>query len=506
VQPERASIVEEPITPAARLAPSVVTVALVFVLGAVLLVALVPRLDTDLWWHLKVGGYILHTGTVPTKDFMTFSFRGHAWTDHEWLAEVIMYGLYQLAGLWALIVAFALVITATWALVYARMRGIGIHPMLAVFVTSIAFMASTGSWGPRIQMVSLLFLALYGLLLDRYVRQPSRRLLAAFPLVMLVWANIHGGFVLGLVLIGATLVGEWLNAVTGRPNLTRLQLRDLGLALLASFAITVLNPNTYRLLLYPLTFVLPNAYTNIIEESASPNFHMPVMMVFEAQLLVLIASLLIGRPRLNWTHLLIVVGFTYLSLSQVRNVPVWAVVVSPVLAYYLSLVGPALRPGLTRLAARRRPVTRAKAILNSALILLILLVYLVVGIKYVNGKALAKTERTEFPVGAIRYMANHRLPSRVFVSYSWGGYLLWHVYPRYRDYMDSRADTLFNNRILRGYVSMYDAAPAWRATLTHYRIQDVLVERDAPLAQVLALDPHWRLTYRDSVSVLYTLR
>jgi hypothetical protein len=185
-------------------------------------------------------------------------------------------------------------------------------------------------------------------------------------------------------------------------------------------------------------------------------------------------------------------------------VPVWAVVVSQLLAYYLSMVGPALRPGLTAGIARRRPVTRTKAIINSILIVLILLVYAAVGARYVNGKALARTERTQFPAGAVHYMAHHRLPPRVFVSYSWGGYLLWHLFPRYRDYMDSRADTLFNNRILRAYVAMYDVRPGWRATLNHYRIQDVLVERTAPIAQALALDHGWRLAYRDAVSVLYT--
>lgn len=470
------------------------------------MLALTPRLDTDLWWHLKAGQFIVHTGTVPTRDFMTFTFRGHAWTDHEWLSEVMMYGLYKLGGLWALIILFAVVITLTFGLVYLAMRQKGVHPMLALFVTAIAFMSSTGSWGPRIQMLSLLFLALFTLVLNRYIRQPSRRVLIALPLLMLIWANLHGGFVLGLVLIGATLVGEWLNLISGRGNLDLVQLRDLGIALVASFVITIVNPHTYHLLLYPLTFVLPNSYTNIIEESASPNFHIPVMMVFESLLLALLASLAIARPRLNWTELLLLIGFTYLSLSQVRNVPVWAVVVSPLLALYLSQVGPALRPGLVAITSRRRPVTRRKAIINSVLIVLVLLVYLGVGARFVNAAALARTERNNFPVGAIHYLTKHRLPPRVYASYSWGGYLLWHLFPRYRDYMDSRADTLFNNRILRDYVTMYDAAPGWRSSMRRYGIQDVLIEPNAPLAQLLALDPHWRLAYRDRESVLYTRR
>lgn len=489
-----------------RLAPTVSTVALVFVLGAALMLALTPRLDTDLWWHLKAGQYIIRTGTVPTRDFMTFTFRGHAWTDHEWLSEVIMYGLFRLGGLWALIVFFALVITATFGLVYAAMRQKGIYPMLAAFVTAVAFMCSSGSWGPRIQMLSLFFLALYSLILNRYVQRPSRRLLIALPAVMLLWANIHGGFVLGLVLVAAFLVGEWLNGRTGRRNLDGTQLRDLGVALVASFVITIANPHTYRLLLYPLTFILPNAYTNIIQESASPNFHLPVMMIFEALLLVLVASLAVARPRINWTNLLVLVGFTHLALSQVRNVPVWAVVVSPLVAMYLSQAGLALRPGLMTLTSRQSALTRRKAIINTVLVVLILVTYVSVGARYVNAQALARTERTGFPVGAVRYMSDHRLPSRVFVSYSWGGYLLWHLFPRYRDYMDSRADTLFNNRILRDYVTMYGAGPGWRSTLQRYRIQDVLIERGAPLAQILALDPRWRLAYRDQESVLYIRR
>jgi hypothetical protein len=478
-------------------------VALVVVLGAALVLALVPRLDTDLWWHLKDGAFIWHNGSVPTQDYMSFTFRGHAWTDHEWLAELLMYGLYSLGGLWALVIFYAVAITVTYGLVYLAMRQMGVHPMLALFVTAGAFMASSGSWGPRIQMLSLFFLALYSLVLGQYLKSPRRALLVALPAIMVIWANIHGGFVLGLVLIGATLVGEWLNRVSGRPNLDWLQLRDLLVALAASFAITVVNPNTYRLLLYPLTFILPNAYTNIIQESASPNFHLPVMMIFEVLLLILIGALAIGRAPVNWRHLILIIGFTHLALSQVRNVPIWAVIVSPLVAYYAAQAGAALGIRGRDPNAIRRPVTRSKALINAVLILAIVVVYAGAGARYVNAKAMRKAETSNYPAGAIRYMGAHQLPPRVFVSYSWGGYLLWNLFPRYRDYMDSRADTLYDNRILNGYLTMYTASPGWRKTLNEFHIQDVLVEHKAPLAQVLALDPGWRLAYHDAESVLY---
>lgn len=487
-----------------RFAPSLYQVGLLAVLGAILVVALSPRLDTDMWWHLQVGKYIATHHAVPSRDFMSFTFAGHAWTDHEWLAELSMYGLYVLAGLWGPIVAFALLISATFLLVYATIRQWGVHPVLALFVTSGAFVASSASWGPRIQMATLFFVALYSLILQRFIATHDRRLLFVFPAAMLLWANIHGGFALGLALLVLVLAGETLNRVTRHEGaLSTTELKLLGLAFLGTFAVTIVNPNTYRQLLYPLTFVLPNAYTNLIEESASPNFHMPVMMVFEAMLLLLVAALLIGRPPINWTHLLIIGAFTHLAFSQVRNVPLWAVLIGPLLAYYLQAAVPRLREEFPQFAYRRRPVRgNLSGILNLALLALALLAYVIEGSRFDSATVLRQAEIKNYPAGAISYMQTHQLPKRVFVSYGWGGYLLWNLFPTYRDYMDSRADTLYNTAILHGYLKLYGASPDWRSVVRKYDIQAVLVERDAPIVQVLSEAPGWRLAYRDSLSAL----
>lgn len=491
-----------------RYIPSLYQVALVAILGAILIVALAPRLDTDFWWHVKVGQGIALNHAVPSRDYMSFTFKGHPWTDHEWLAELTMFGLYQLAGLWGPIAAFACLICATFALVYLHMRQRQIHPVLALFVTAAAFMASSASWGPRIQMVTLFFLAVYTLTLHRFSVTRDRRLLFVFPIAMLIWANIHGGFVLGLVALVLTLAGEALNRLTRHERAFSIaDLQMLGITLIATMGVTVVNPNTYRQLLYPLTFILPNAYTNLIEESASPNFHMPVMMVFEAMLLLLIAAFFVGRPRLNWTHLFFVGAFTHLALSQVRNVPLWAVVISPLLALYLQGAVPALKEQFPWLSYRRRPVEgRIGPILNLALLSLVLVAYLVEGSHFVSARTLRQAERQNYPVGAVAYMRTHHLPARVFASYAWGGYLLWNLFPQYRDYMDSRADTLYTTPILRGYLAMYGGSPEWKSDLDRYGIQDVLIERNAPLTQLLAEDPSWRLAYHDQLSVLYTRR
>lgn len=480
-----------------RFVPSMYAIAVFAVFAAVFIVAMTPRADTDFWWHLKVGQYIAEHHVVPSRDFMSYTFYGRPWTDHEWLAELMLYGLYRLGGLWAQIVVYAAVICAAFGLVYLRMLRLGTNRVLALFVLTAAFFASTASWGVRIQMLSLFFIALFMFLLDGFHRTRDRRYLVALPFLMLIWTNLHGEFVLGIVLIGITLVGEILNRVTRQDGaLGQDGLKALAVALVAAFAVTIVNPNGIRQLLYPLQFILPNAYTDQIQESASPNFHMPVIMVFEVLVLLLVAAVFVRRPKMNWTQLLLIVAFTHLAFSAVRNVPAWCVVVAPFVALYLQ------GDGLPRRG--RQLQSKIVPVLNGIFLVMVLAVYGTLADRFVNAQALAAAQRGSFPTGAVAYMKVHPLPPHVFCTYAWGGYLLWNLFPQYRDFMDSRADTLFNAKILHAYDAIYAASPDWRSLLNSYHVQDVLVEPAAPIAQVLALSPGWRRAYHDGSSVLYT--
>lgn len=487
----------------ARLAPSIYTVATIAVLGAVFVIALLPRVETDFWWHMKVGQFIATHHMVPSKDYMSFTFAGHPWTDHEWLPELGLYALYRAVGLWGPIIFFACVITIAFIFVYATMVQRGTNRVLSLFVLAAAYSASRGSWGPRIQMFTMMFLAIYIFLLHRYSQTKDRRILVAFPLLMLLWTNIHGGFVLGLVVMGITIAGETLNRLSKHEEAWSVSdVKALAVALVATFGVTIINPNGIRQLLYPLTFVLPNAYTNQIQESASPNFHMPVMMIFEGLLLLLITSAFVGKQRVNWTHLFMILAFTHLAFSQVRNVALWVIVVTPLLALYVQSMAPGFRG-----KRRRRPMQgRLLSYVNCLFLIMVLFVYIAEVHIYITPKALAKSQSDAFPIGAVSYLQKHSLPPRVFVSYAWGGYLLWRLFPKYRDFMDSRADTLFDSKILNDYLTAYAGAPAWKDVLKRYRVQEVMIERDAPLTQLLAQDKSWRLVYHDSSSVLYTVR
>jgi len=477
--------------------PTPATVGLVTVLAAIAVVALAPRIDPDLWWHVKVGAWIVAHHAVPSRDIYSFTMYGHAWTDHEWLSEVLMYWLYQLGGLWGPIVFFAGVIVVTFVLVYRTMRRLGISPFLAVFVLAACAFASSASWGPRVQMLSLLFLALFADLLSRYRSSGNRRLLIAFPVIMLLWANLHAGFVIGLAVLGIAIAGLLLERSRQRP----IYVRPLLIAAAASFGVTILNPHGYRLLLYPLTFLAPNAFTNQIQESASPNFHTPVMMLFAGLLLTLLGALIVIRPRLDPTSLLTILAFTWLALSQARNVPLWSVAVGPVLAV-------CLQTALDHRAYSYRPrsLSRRRGALNLAVMVLVLGGLALEGSRFIGPRGVQTAVVQQYPTGAVAFMSKRNLPRDTLVSYNWSGYFIGRLGPRYLTFLDLRADTVFTPAVLDAYLAAYGAAPDWSATLQRYHVGTVLVERASPLAQVLTRSSKWRDVYKDSQAVVYVRR
>ena len=124
-----------------------------------------PVADPDFWWHLRSGQWIVETGAIPHTDPFSHTNLGKPWIAHEWLSEVIIYGLYRLGGLPLLIFTFGTVITIAFGLVYLRSPG---KPYIAGFALLLGALATAPTWGVRPQMFSLLLGSLFLYLLDRF--------------------------------------------------------------------------------------------------------------------------------------------------------------------------------------------------------------------------------------------------------------------------------------------------------------------------------------------------
>jgi hypothetical protein len=184
-------------------------VAFVCLLVAIFAVGLRPNTDPDLWWHLATGRYMAAHHLIPHHDVFSLTARSHRWITHEWVSELLFYGLWRLGGMPLLSLFTACIITCTFGLVCVTARLRGAPALLAAAVTLLATLVAAHTWGTgtRPQMFSLLLSAIYALALARMVvrREPAPPIW--IPLLMVVWVNLHGGFIFGLALLGLATAG-----------------------------------------------------------------------------------------------------------------------------------------------------------------------------------------------------------------------------------------------------------------------------------------------------------
>lgn len=463
---------------------------------ALLVIAVRHTTDPDLWWHLRTGEYILANG-IPRTDVFSFTVPDHRWVTHEWLTQVFMWLVFQAGGLTALMLVFALITALAFWLVYRRCGG---RPYLAAFVVLLAAFAAAITWGARPQMFNLLLLGLF-LSIVEGVRggMLSERAFWWLPPLTALWANLHSGYLLGVVLLAVYVVGESVPRwQAGGPALSRRAWRRLLLVTPLSFLAAVLNPNGYHLWIYPFETLGSGAMQSYIVEWRPPDFHVPIFWPFAALLALGVLALILSPRRPGLTDLLLFGGTAGAGLLSARHIPLFALAAAPIVCRYLeaSLAGTRLR-GLVKPSPAAK-TARALALLN----VLLLIVALGAGLFWIAARIAENDEAIEdnFPVAAVDYLVSAGLEgARGYNSYEWGGYLIWRGFPVY---IDGRAD-VYGDAFMHAYRRAYDARSDWRAPLDDFAVQYVLMQEDSPLATVLEESGDWERTYKDSLAVVY---
>lgn len=469
--------------------------------------------DTDSWWHLKSGQLMWETGQLLRTDPFSHTVAGQPWIDHGWLVQLALWPIYRALGLGGLALLLAAIVVASFALVYVQCQG---RPFVAAFAVLLAAVASSVIWSIRPQIVSFLLAATVAFLLDRYKRTGSPRWLWPLPLLVALWVNCHGGFVIAFLLMGCYLVGEALNRLThsqftsfptSPPRLT-----PLAGAVSLSILAVLLNPNTVKMIPYAFQTVSIGPLQNFIQEWSAPDFHNLQFQPFVWLLLLTLAAMGLSRRRADWSDLALVGVFGYMSLLAVRNVALFALIAAPVLSRHAvaALEDLAVAPRLSWLGALthtlppQQRMRRAQALLNGLLLVLLLL-----GAAAKIGLELARLRDPEvwgrgLPVEAAEYLRNHDLPGQMFNTYNWGGYLIWSLYPGQPVFVDGRTDLYaLNGSVLDDYVLVHWTRPGWQDVLDRYNVGFVITERTGLLDLALADTGGWQAVYRDEVSVIY---
>jgi len=437
--------------------------------------------DGDTGWHLATGAWILAHGAVPVTDPFSFTAAGRAWVAHEWLSEVAMHLAYRLGGWSGLVLLFATAVAALYAIVALHLsRWLGTPAAITALIAMTAGVLP--SMLARPHLLALPLLAGWTVVMLA-ARASGRRPGLGWAALMVVWANAHGSFVLGLGL-AAVFAAEHVVAAPprDRARVVREWATFGGLLLAAALA----TPAGLHALTFPF-YVSDLALLSELSEWQPTSFR--GITAFEVVLLGTLFVLLVRPTRIPPFRLLILLGALHLTLQHTRQEIVLVVLGALLLA----------EPIGSAFAARPRPcdtIGRRQAI--AALALFAAAATLLAAPRLAGP--IARPDAVTVPATALRHVPAAVRGQAVFNDYSFGGAL---ILAGMRPYIDGRSDmygdafTLDFFRILRG-----DAA-RWRRADRRWRFGWTILSPKARLARMLDADPRWRVVYRDAVAVIH---
>jgi len=484
---------------AARILPRLGEILFAAVFAAV--IGLGPRLmnvDGDLGRHITLGNYVLESGKIPREDIFSFTKTGDPLTPHEWLSDVIFSVSYKAAGLNGVVWLTALVLAVSYWLVYKHSLALSNMSLIALTGSIIAAAAGSIHWLTRPHIFTILLTALWTVELDR-MRLGLRRNWIVFPAIMLFWVNLHGAFLAGFVIWLAFAVGGIFDNSCRKD-----QLRDMLLIGPVSFLVSLINPAGLDVWKTGFGFLGNHYLVSHTAEYLPPDFQSPVFWPF---LLVVVGSILIlglSRIRLNSVYALLFAGWTALALYSGRNIPLYLVVVVPILCKQTAnlILNTGNTGGLIRF--QKRLSQTENEIRGGVLgigIVLVALGLLVNGAMLDFEKVGNRFEPDVFPTDAVGWLEENPLSGNGFNYFPWGGYILYRLWPENLVFIDGQTD-FYGEDLTREYEKVITQQPGWRDILDKYEVDWILMPADSQLVSYLGSAPGWTELYRDGTASL----
>ncbi|MGA2416554.1 MAG: hypothetical protein ABSF59_19025 [Candidatus Sulfotelmatobacter sp.] len=514
------------------LLPSASDLVFLTLLGVLVFTNLSVRLlgDAGIGWHIRAGQLILANHAVPRSDPFSATMSGKPWFAWEWSYDVIVGRLDRKAGLNGVVLFTALIIATTFAWTFGLLVRRGTNVAAAVVLILLSASASMIHFLARPHVLSWLFTLIWFVYLESAAGafpfprsySESRRLdlLNILPFSMLSWVNLHGGFLVGFVLLAIywlDAVWEWFRLKEDRFDeaLQKLQAGRLVRALTImgslSVAATFVNPYGYHLHVHIYRYLTNRFLMDHIDEFQSPNFHGVAQKCFAVLLLLALVGLAAEsrsatRRRIRPSQLLLVLFAVYSGLYASRNIPVASLLLTLV-------TGPWLSDAILHLTRR---LSLANFLQRMQAVELSLTGHLwpLAGVALccattAHGGSLAKSRlmnahfsAQRFPVAAVDYLRAHPGQSAILAPDYWGGYLIYRLYPQVKVVIDDRHD-FYGEQYLKSYLKMTHVQPGWSDFLTQQDVRCILVPKDSALANIVLETPAWQPIYRDEVAITF---
>jgi hypothetical protein len=463
-----------------------------------------PVLTPDVWWHLATGRAIATSG-LPRTDPFSYTLGDKPWLVHEWLADRVLFGVYSQAGLLGVVWWRGLFIALAAALAYRLARR---HASMIV-VLPLMTLAAYAWWRnwidrPQVWTFALLPTVLLALEADRL---GHRRAAWFLPPLFALWVNVHGGFMLGLMIV---LVWQAARVVErGRGGLRR-----AGAIAAACALMTLANPHGWEGAIYPLSYLGAGLRATVQEERPGA-LDSGYAWVHLGLAVALVVALAVRGRRAPLAHRLVGwllaavslprIGGMSLPFAAERHAPLLLLGGVPILCWQVETWLPAAwRAAGARIAAlARTPQAWVAAAVLAAFGL------------WQASRALPRAGTPlvlpgRFPEAAVAWMADKKLPGNLINPYRWGGYLAFHLAPTYKVWIDSRGD-LYGAERLREDEMLYRMRPGseaavaqvlerWDANVVVWFLATADFGRTQvhPFTQWLLRRPDWRLVFVDA--------
>jgi hypothetical protein len=457
----------------------------------------------DLWWHLSLGDAILRDHAIPAVETFSYTAAGTPLTvnHYSWLADVAFAALDKQGGLGLVEIAGALLVALTLRIVHAIGCALGAAPVLAAG-GAFAFALSSA---PFLILRPLLFtyLGFAWLLLAAIEWRAGRsRMVLAAPIVILVWANLHGGFLLGIAfLLGVAALDAVEGKVRGDAQAVS-RARTLALLGVASIAASCVQPLGVWSFIEAITNSISAPLAQYIDEWRAPDLASVPLLGVGAVAAIAIALALPSPPPIF--EAAGVLGTLFLALNVWRHIPLFGIAGAPILAAWATRALAARAPAVTDLVLRSSRILRGSLAGGAALLLL---TALALGAKEIARPTdiLSEPALTKrYPVQATRFVERENLRGPMFNSYRWGGFLIRFL-PSRRVFIDSRM-VPYVSLYREEYAPIWGAHPEWRDLLARRQVAWAILEKDARLVPLLRLDPDWKLVYSDETAEVFARR
>lgn len=479
------------------------TVLLALLGGLALFVwTLRPPVVYDLWFYLRSGQEIATTGHIVHHDtFLSTAeplgippfegMLGRATASQEWLTSLLLFWVYQLAGVTGLAVTLSLLLTALAGLAYAACRVVGLAPVPSVLWVGLMMFVLRSRFMLRAQLFTDVLLALMILLLllaER--RERSRWLPWALAPLFLLWSNLHQGVIAG----GVVLALWWLGEVVQSRRLTP-WIRLLFTAGVAAFLASLVRPGGLGIYLFVIEHTVRTLPTDLVIEWA-PLTLTPLLAIYLA-VAVFAFALAAWAGHLRVAHLLVSAAMIYLAFRHNRALGEMGPTVTPLAAAALAQGWTALGERWPRLGAWSRFEAPAVVVVGLALLMATV-------VSASRLEAIRMHPRI-YPTATLDYLKTHPPRGRVFNSYEFGGFLAWQGVPPFIHGMTS----MYPDELIRAYLDALEDESKRGAILERFEVSDMLLHYPAGpdthrnLLEFLWSSPDWELVAWDGASLLF---